>query len=162
AHVDTELNEIMRQAPSASAHALTSGLLFLDQSLNLDGGTGQQNSHRTLRINLGLDPKPVGSGSQEGAGSTANGSLGANLWVDSSVGSGFQKEVGSASDVTSGARNRFGGCGCPVCQGAALGAEAAPQVSAPESLPAAMKAVPAEAAGDIRLAPGAGRACVLF
>jgi hypothetical protein len=110
---------------------------FMDKSFKLNtGDAGEQNSYKTLRINLGLDPKPVATETQAGT------------------------QGGQAASLLA-PRDKFGGCGCPICMGAALGAEAAPRVSAPESLPAATKAVPAEAAGDILPAQGKGRACVL-
>jgi hypothetical protein len=131
-HVDNAgLNEHMRIAASPSLENAKNNMGFLDQSLkaaewgnegmvhtkDANGNVIQQNSYRTLQANLGL-ASSVGSGSQEGAGT-------ANQWLAPSEGSGSQGVEVSAADRTSGDPAEFGGCGCPLCQGAVVKAEAA-------------------------------------
>jgi hypothetical protein len=115
-HVDNEgLNDLMRVGGLASnSQNAKNDYTFLDRSLNVaewpegsdnvvhtkdaEGKVIQQNSYRTLAANLGLA---------------------------SSVASGSQGVTVSAADRTSGDPDEFGRCGCPLCQGAALSAEAA-------------------------------------
>jgi hypothetical protein len=151
AHVNNQgLNEHMRvgglsSGPETARNAFT----FLDKDLTVgqweggkfvptkdaEGNNILQNSYKTLRANLGLAP---------------------------ALAKGPQGEALPATNFTVGDPDGSGGCGCPLCRGAAFRAEAAPQaVAAPEALSEAGKAVPSGDVSSGILALRENRACVL-